>query len=388
MRTAFGIIAGIYLWNDVHASSESQLDLSVVGHDSRHVFKYRWADMSSRDRRPTLLGRFPNRDVSTLYSFIIDTGTSVSLIRSHHKHRRESPQSVPGLRMVESVEGFNIGVNDQLIEDDGELAFGEEHSERRIADTGKVLVNLEFVDDRTGSRFDFDTSIYLTQEEHQYPTSGIIAASRASDFSRRTSKFVLIPEKGEIVLGDSNESDYSDKFCGSAPFFHADLEPSTEHDFWTIRGGVRVGQGESHDVEWTIDTGAGADGTQYIPESAYTELLELIERTGATVSEHEPGYKRAIHNCNEETQALFPTISISVFNKHGEVMSVDIGPKEYIQRMPPYYDSVCFLNVVPSRNQWSSSTNAYLLGLGFLDRMVTIFDNEAEQISFCTICIA
>ncbi len=62
--------------------------------------------------------------------------------------------------------------------------------------------------------------------------------------------------------------------------------PLDDNGFWIITGEVEVENNSPHSVEWTVDTGAGADGTHYIPEEALDELVDLIERTGATVSEY------------------------------------------------------------------------------------------------------
>jgi hypothetical protein len=208
---------------------------------------------------------------------------------------------------------------------------------------------------------------------------GLLGAGPNSEFARFAGSFAYFPqlassetEAGSVIIGADRQY-LEATFCESPLRFYPNNIPSISNAHWIVTGSVRVGSGPARYTTFLIDTGA-AD--IYVPRDAYDETVAAINALGGGVGPHVPGYYTLIPDCSR--WHFFPNITVQIGTLGQVPTLVTLRPQDYV-RISAW--GRCHLLLDPVG--MTILGGARLLGLGVLNKLVTVFDRTNDQVGFC-----
>ena len=286
-----------------------------------------------------------------------------------------------------------LAVDSQLVEpsgfvsrDDGsQLSVGHDGHSADITILGRVADTVQLMKLNGDPAFDYRTEVHLVEPFAGADfRRGLLGAGRTSHFAEAAGTFTYIPRSawwslrgspmGILRIGDRSEENLRRLCMAGSRLAWIPLDIWTSPDHWIVPGAVStVGSEWSHHVLWAIDTGAGGI---YVPHELYAELVAAIQDTGSAVSPHNPTEQAEISDCFDY-RVRFPSLRF-VIGCGTNAVVVDLPPADYID---DYSSGRCRLAVDPMGVE--ALPGVRLLGLPFLDRMVTTFDRETDRVGFC-----
>jgi hypothetical protein len=357
-------------------------------------------ELVADDTRPRVMAQFLAHDTGVVYSILFDTGSVSSyMVRNRDQHPTIAPAHGDRdvLREAKAGEGFGAFLERLVSPAHGELIFGDASLMKAVPVEERVVEMIQLVGKLSNDRFAHQISVLLTpKNDDPFVGIGLLGASRNSEFSRHAVCFSFVPRgalvdervAGHVLVGERDQDKLSMEYCSGRAFIDCDLDLS-DPDYWVISGGIHAQSPLAPDafpprpVSWIVDTGAGYDEGHYVTQEAFEDLVRAIEFTGARVDDFKPGFKVRVRNCQEHNVGMFPNLTFSVTNTRGLTMSIIMSPKDYLIRLPER-PTVCYLRVNPSGID-GRSPQTRVLGMGFLNKVVTIFDTELGQVSFCPV---
>ena len=276
------------------------------------------------------------------------------------------------------------------------LQSGQDKCIRQIPVIGRVKEQAECSENRSG--FKFDQSIHLTASRDPAPETGagVFAASRSSEFAKRTKFFVYVPQAPRSWPEDPQESaglllGYGDKgkadvIAGQRcrdPIAWISLEDKkVAGDNWVVAGWESLGgRGfKRSQVFWTVSTGAAGI---YVTPSTYKDVMAAIVRSGSEITKDGSTSinQQVILNCRGY-RSRFPTITLTLGDggAGGTSFSVDIRPEDYVENVSAD-ESTCVVSL--DRGNLYGTVNHRAIGMKFLRLTMTVFDQVDSQLGFC-----
>lgn len=370
------------------------------------------------DMLPRVSVRFLGGDDRVAYSVLLDTGSDLSCIRRQNPQSRvvspvfssdevpwrfsdadapwgDEVMDVSEVRVADSTEGYYLGGRVPTMETDEELAFGHEGLVREIAGTERIHEMVELVSPGTGDSFALSVDILLTSHLHSLHVGvGVLGAGPNSELARSAAFFTLVPHPvNQLLIGERDADRLSREVCNNEPFVacametrDVPLDTSTGLPMhWVVWGQIHVDSPLVADLDaprairWIVDSGAGHDGGHFVDDYTYAVLVAGISFTGAVVDPYTAGIRTVVSECTEDRIALFPSFTLVVGDGLNQ-LSVQMDPIDYLIR-PPLHPDFCYLKV--NKAGVPAMPYSRLLGMGFLSRVVTIFDIQLRRVSFC-----